>query len=265
MRSTEPVPTPIAVVTGGAQGIGRALTEHLLDEGWRVVALDLDTEAVAELTGAYTEGAALFARQTDVGDGAAVNAAFDALAAWQKGSGQAAGLDLLVNNAGLADPVSGPIEALSEAGWRRWLGSHLDGAFFATRAAVSGLRERCGAIVNISSTRALQSEPHCEAYAAANGGLLAMTHALAVSLGPEITVNAVCPGWIDTAPWQKSANRQHPEFREIDHRQHPAGRVGEPADIVAAVTWFASRQARFVTGQHLAVDGGMTRRMIYAD
>ena len=258
-------PVPLAVVTGGAQGIGRALTEHLLGEGRRVVALDLDAEAVAELLETHAGGGALLALETDVGDGEAVNAAFGTIAGWQRDDGQPGGLDLLVNNAGLADPVSGPLEALSESGWRRWLGSHLDGAFFASRAAIPGLRERRGAIVNISSTRALQSEPDCEAYAAANGGLLAMTHALAISLGPEITVNAVCPGWIDTAPWQKASERTHPEFREIDRRQHPVGRIGEPADIVAAVLWFASPQARFVTGQHLAVDGGMTRKMIYAD
>ena len=258
-------PAPLAVVTGGAQGIGRALSDHFLGEGWRVVALDLDAEAVAELVDAHAASAALLALEADVGDAAAMAAAFDALRSWQRDADQADGLDLLVNNAGLAGPVGGPLEELSEAGWRRWLGSHLDGAFLATRAAIPGLRERRGAIVNISSTRALQSEPHCEAYAAANGGLLAMTHALAISLGPDVTVNAVCPGWIDTAPWQKASARQGSELREIDHRQHPAGRVGKPADIVAAVAWFASEGARFVTGQELVVDGGMTRKMIYAD
>ena len=265
MHSIDPSAVPLALVTGGAQGIGRALTEHFLGEGWRVVVLDLDAEAVAELTDGHAAGAALLALETDVGDAAAVEAAFDELGAWQRGADQPGGLDLLVNNAGLADPVGGPLEELSEAGWRRWLGSHLDGAFFVTRSAIPGLRERRGAIVNISSTRALQSEPHCEAYAAANGGLLAMTHALAVSLGPEITVNAVCPGWIDTAPWQKASTRTSSQLRDVDHRQHPAGRVGEPADIVAAVAWFAGSNARFVTGQHLVVDGGMTRRMIYAE
>ena len=112
MDTTEPAPTPLAVVTGAAQGIGRALTERLLAEGWRVLALDLDAEAVAELNEAHAGSAALLARLTDVGDGEAVNAAFAALRSWQEDAGQGDGVDLLVNNAGLADPVSGALEEL---------------------------------------------------------------------------------------------------------------------------------------------------------
>ena len=122
---------------------------------------------------------------------------------------------------------------------------------------------RSGSIVNMASTRALQSEPDSEAYAAAKGGLLAFTHALAISLGPDIRANAICPGWIETGPWQKESQRKEPHRRDIDNRQHPAGRVGEPSDIAAAVLYLAG--ASFVTGQHLSVDGGMTKKMIYAD
>ncbi|KAA6182301.1 SDR family oxidoreductase [Thiohalocapsa marina] len=255
-------PYPLALITGGAQGIGRALAQAFLAEGWRVVVLDRDAEALAELT-AELASPALLALEADVGEEATVCAAFDALAAWQ--AGQPAGLDLLVNNAGIADPVSGPLEDLTLTAWRRWLDSHLTGAFLCTRAAIPGLRARRGAIVNIASTRALQSEPQCEAYAAAKGGLLAFTHALAISLGPEIRVNAVSPGWIETGPLQKSAQRRTPAHRPLDQAQHAVGRVGEPADIVAAVRFLASAQAGFITGQNLVVDGGMTRTMIYAE
>lgn len=254
----------LALITGGAQGIGRALVEHFLAEGWRAAALDRDAEAVTEMAERHGSKP-LLALRCDVGEEAEVAAAFARLADWQTDAGEPAGMDLLVNNAGLTGPVSGPVEALSLAYWRRWTDSHLTGAFLCTRSAVPPLRQRRGSIVNISSTRALQSEPHCEAYAAAKGGLLALTHALAVSLGPEIRVNAVCPGWIETGPWQKAADRSEPDHSEEDRAQHPVGRVGTPLDIVAAVAFLASAEAGFVTGQHLVVDGGMTRKMIYAE
>ncbi|WIX33005.1 SDR family oxidoreductase [Salinicola sp. JS01] len=256
--------TPLAIITGGAQGIGRATVELLLSEGWRVAALDRDPEAVAELDEAYID-APLLAMVVDVSDELQVQEAFAHINGWQQEHGKADGFDLLVNNAGIADPECGPLEALALADWRRWQESHLTGAFLCTRAAISGLRQRHGAIVNIASTRALQSEPHCESYAAAKGGLLAMTHALAVSLGPEIRVNAICPGWIETGPWQKAAQRSQPEHREIDRTQHPVGRVGEPQDVAATVAFLASDKAGFITGQHISVDGGMTKKMIYAE
>ncbi len=255
--------TQIALITGAAQGIGRELTRHFLARGWRVAGLDLDAEALAELADLHP-GAPLLPLLADVGCEGAVAQAFARLEEWQAQAGQPAGFNLLVNNAGIASPTSGPIETLALADWNRWLDSHLTGAFLCTRAAVPGLRLRRGAIVNISSTRALQSEPDCEAYAAAKGGLLSLTHALAASLGPEIRVNAICPGWIETGPLQKKSRRREPDHRAIDCSQHPAGRVGEPADIAALVEYLASPQAGFITGQHVVVDGGMTRKMIYA-
>ncbi|MFB1490960.1 MULTISPECIES: SDR family oxidoreductase [unclassified Thiocapsa] len=254
----------LALITGGAQGIGRALAQSFLDEGWRVVVLDRDGEALDELT-ADLGSPTLLGLAADVVEEPAVAAAFAALEAWQDRAGEPAGLDLLVNNAGLADPVSGPLEALSLAGWRRWLDGHLTGAFLCTRSAIPGLRARRGTIVNIASTRALQSEPQCEAYAAAKGGLLAFTHAAAISLGPLIRVNAVSPGWIETGPLQKLAHRRAADHRPIDRTQHAVGRVGEAADVVAAVRFLGSPSTGFITGQNLVVDGGMTRTMIYAE
>jgi len=256
----------MALITGGAQGIGRGIVDHLIQHGWSVAALDLDGEALDELAGTYAAHE-LLTLQADVGDERQVARAFEKLDEWQrsegKGDADAEGLDLLVNNAGIANPHSGPIESLSLADWRRWQDSHLTGAFLCTRAAVPRLRLRSGSIVNMASTRALQSEPDSEAYAAAKGGLIAFTHALAISLGPDIRANVICPGWIETGPWQKKSQRKASHHRDIDNRQHPAGRVGEPPDIAAAVLYLAS--ASFVTGQCLSIDGGMTRKMIYAD
>ncbi len=130
--------------------------------------------------------------------------------------------------------------------------SHLTGAFLMTRAAVPLMGEG-SSIVNMVSTRAFMSEPNTEAYAASKGGLVALTHALAVSLGPKIRVNAIAPGWIT----------DDSDLREEDHTQHPVGRVGRPEDIADAVVYLAS--AGFMTGQVLVLDGGMTRKMMYEE
>lgn len=253
-----------AIVTGGAQGIGKGIVQHLLAEDWRVAALDLDSEALDELAAEQPTGTLLCCK-IDVSRENEVAGAFASIAAWQADAGERAGLDLLVSNAGIADPVSGPIEDLSLEDWRKRQDSHVTGAFLMTRGAVPLLRKRQGAIVLIASTRALQSEPDTEAYATAKGGLCALTHALAISLGPDIRVNAVLPGWIETRPWQKASAREPVEHRAIDREQHPVGRIGEPGDIAATVAFLASEGAGFITGQQIAVDGGMTRKMIYAE
>ena len=252
----------MAIVTGGAQGIGRALVERLLADGWGVMAIDTDRVALRELADAHAPRP-LHTHEADVGDEDAVAAAFAIFDTWAQDCG-ADGLSLLVSNAGIADPVSRPVETLRLADWRRWQDSHLTGGFLMTRAAIPRLRGCSGAIIFIASTRAFQSEPECEAYAAAKGGLVALTHALAVSLGPDIRVNAICPGWIETGPWQKSSARRDPAHRPVDRAQHPVGRVGTPEDIADAVIYL-SDHAGFTTGQALVIDGGMSRRMIYAD
>lgn len=222
-----------AIVTGGAGLIGTGLCRTLSANGFEVASFDLEPapEGVRHI-------------HCDVSDETSVSGAFEELG-WD-------GLDLLVNNAGIASPVTGPIAQLSLDDWRRVTDSHLTGAFLMTRTAVP-LMDEGGAIVNIASTRAFISEPNTEAYAASKGGLVALTHALAVSLGPAIRVNAIAPGWISGGDG----------LRRQDHAQHPVGRVGEPDDIAEAVLYLAN--AGFVTGQVLTVDGGMTRKMIYAE
>lgn len=180
----------------------------------------------------------------DVSDETSVAGAFGELG-WDA-------LDLLVNNAGIASPSNATISDLTLAEWRRVTDSHLTGAFLMTRSAVP-MMGAGASIVNMASTRAFMSEPQTEAYAASKGGLVALTHALAISLGPKIRVNAIAPGWISGED----------ELRPVDHEQHPVGRVGRPQDIADAVIYLAS--AGFVTGQVLVVDGGMTRKMIYSE
>ena len=159
---------------------------------------------------------------------------------------------------------AGPLDRLSLADWRTWLDSHLTGAFLCTRSALPALRAAGGAIVNIASTRAEQSEPHTEPYAAAKGGLVALTHALAISEGPAVRVNAISPGWIATDAWRKPSARRAPKLSRRDHTQHPVGRVGVPQDIASLAVFLLGPHAGFVTGQNFVVDGGMSRKMQYA-
>lgn len=245
-------------ITGGGAGIGRAIALHFHAQGWRVAVLDTDPDALAEIRDLLPKTSCLTLR-CDVGKEAPVRRAFARMATWLGDDP----LTCLVNNAGIADPYCGPLEDLALADWQRWIDASLTAAFLCTRAALPHLRRGEGAsIVNMSSTRALTSEADTFAYSAAKGGLDALTHSMAVSLGPEVRVNAVLPGWIETGPWQKEAARSEPRHSQADREQHPVGRVGRPEDIAEAIAWLVD--AGFVTGQRIVVDGGMTARMIYA-
>jgi NAD(P)-dependent dehydrogenase (short-subunit alcohol dehydrogenase family) len=247
--------TRVAIVTGGAQGIGAAIAARLVADGYRVVVADVDAEAGREAVRALGP-AARFVR-CDVADEPQVRACVrSALAVGRR-------LDALVNNAALARAARVPVTKLPLAKWNRQLAVNLTGAFLMTKHAAPHLARARGAIVNIASTRALQSEPHTEAYSASKGGIVALTHALAVSLGPAVRVNCVSPGWIDVSGRQKSAKRRQARLTRADHAQHPAGRVGTPEDVAALVAYLLGDEAGFVTGQNLVCDGGMTRKMIY--
>ena len=238
----------VALVTGAAHGIGRAIAAKLLGEGWAVAALDRDAArleaACAAFPGGRVLGLPLDVAAPEAGD-AAVTRALDRFGR----------LDGLVNNAGIMRRK--PVTELSLEDWRRVLDVNLTAAFLFAKAAAEALGRTEGAIVNIASTRWLMSEPGTEAYAASKGGLVSLTHALAVSLGPKVRVNAVSPGWIDVAGAPLGAE---------DHGQHPAGRVGRPEDIAELVAYLLDRtRSGFVTGANLVVDGGMTRKMIYVE
>ncbi|HEY3801277.1 MAG TPA: SDR family oxidoreductase [Kofleriaceae bacterium] len=245
----------VAFVTGGAAGIGRAIAARFASAGYRVAIADSD---VAAGNDARDEHGVRF-DPLDVADEAAVARVIAGVAAW------GGGLDVVVNNAGIANPARRPLEELPVAEWRRVIDVNLTGMFLVARAAAPHLRARKGSIINITSTRAIMSEPNTFAYSASKGGATALTHSLAVSLGPDVRVNAIAPGWIATDAWQPRDRRKPPELRPIDHQFHPAGRVGTPEDIAALALFLASDDAGFITGQVITSDGGVTRKMIYPE
>ena len=235
---------PVALVTGGAHGIGRGIAQRFLTEGFAVVIADWTRAegqtAVRELQPA---GDISFV-PTDVSREADVRRAIRATIRRHKR------LDVLINNAGITDPVTG----FDLKRWDRILAVNLTGAFLCAREAAPYLRASAGRIINIASIRAIMSEPDTPAYAASKGGLVALTHSLAITLGPKVLVNCISPGWIHTGK---------EKLRPADHRQHPVGRVGRPDDIAALAFFLSSAEADFITGQNFIVDGGITRKMIY--
>ncbi|HEU0035556.1 MAG TPA: SDR family oxidoreductase [Kofleriaceae bacterium] len=243
-------------VTGGGSGIGRGIARRLSEAGAHVLIVDADRHAGSDAAAEYGERVRF--ERCDVADEQAVKRTVTLAARWQRG------LHGIVNNAGIADPYNAPIEKLTRARWQRMLDVDLTGPFLVTKHAVPHLRKTRGAIVNIASTRAYMSEPNSEAYSAAKGGLVALTHALAISLGPDVRVNCISPGWIATSELAPRDRRKPPKLSAKDHEQHPVGRVGKPDDIASLCAWLLSDDAGFVTGQDFLADGGMTKKMIYS-
>ncbi len=235
-----------AVVTGGASGIGRATARRMAAAGARVSVLDLDAaaaEAVAGETGGVSFG-------VDVGDPNAVKAAVDASAE------ALGGLDIIYNNAGTT--AFGELHGMDPAEWERVLRVNLTGVWAGIRAAVPHLRAAgAGSIVSTASISGTRPAAGEGPYAASKAAVAALTASAALEYGPEIRVNAVSPGMIRTAmtaPWFEFMPDQWQRFE----RDTPLGRVGEPEDVADVVVFLCSDLARFVTGQNIVVDGGLT-------
>ncbi len=242
------------IVTGGAQGIGKIISKQLLEKGYSVSVFDIDEDALSEFKSEInSENVAFF--QTDVSDEKSV----------QKSVNQSVerfgDISGLINNAAIQ--INKILTDLSLEEWNRVIGTNLTGAFLCAKHAALFLKKSNGKIINISSTRAFQSEPNTEAYSASKGGVLALTHSLAISLGPEIKVNCISPGWIKVSGIKKKSQANQIELSEADHLQHPSGRVGKPEDIANMVLFLLSFENDFITGQNFVIDGGMTKKMIY--
>lgn len=245
------------VVTGGGQGIGKAIARQFLTAGARVCIIERDAAAGTETAKELSALGEIHFLRGDVGTEKDVRSAI------RRAARLMGGVDVLVNNAGIMIGHGVSIDRLSLKQWERVLAVNLTSVFLCSKYALPFLKRAGGSIVNIASTRALMSEADTEAYAASKGGICSLTHALAVSAGPAVRVNCVSPGWIDVSGWQKTGSRRPAKLSPADHAQHPAGRVGRPEDVAAAVLFLASPQNSFMTGTNIVVDGGMTRKMIY--
>lgn len=219
----------VAVVTGGAKGIGKAIAEEFRKEGAKVCVIDLlENEGYV---GDLAEQAVLedFARKVIAEHGH---------------------VDYLINN---ALPLMKGIDACTYEEFNYALRVGVTAPFYLAKLFAPHFAPGA-AIVNISSSRDRMSQPQTESYTAAKGGISALTHALAVSFAGKVRVNSVSPGWIDTS---------YAIYEGPDAAQHPAGRVGNPLDIAHMVPYLCSDKAGFITGEDICIDGGMTRQMIY--
>lgn len=237
-------------ITGGAHGIGKAIVEAFANEGNRVAFCDIDIEKgnnVAHDTGAWFIG-------TDVRSVDEIEACMaQVLEDWGD-------IDIIVNNVGKG--VFKPLVELSVEEFDDVISTNLRPVFLTSRMLArhrlkNGNRS-FGRIVNICSTRYLQSEAGTEAYSASKGGIYSLTHSLAMSLAPlGITVNGIAPGWIHV--------REDETIREEDRHFHPSGRVGKAADIARLCLFLCEDRNDFINGQTIVVDGGTTIKMIYPE
>ncbi len=241
----------VCVVTGGANGIGRAVAEAFLSKGAYVAVIDADLAAGERLAGRY--GDRVLFVHGDAAEESALRAFSETvLRRFHQ-------IDCLINNACVSR--KGILSGCSYDDFMYVLRLGVAAPYFLTKLFLDAFAPGAS-VVNISSTRALMSQPDTESYTSAKGGIGALTHALAISLSGRARVNSISPGWIDTRLYHEGAESA-PELIAADHGQHPAGRVGAPPDIAETVLFLCGDGASFITGQNIVVDGGMTRQMIY--
>jgi NAD(P)-dependent dehydrogenase (short-subunit alcohol dehydrogenase family) len=250
-------------ITGGGAGLGRGIAWYFARAGYAVSIIDRDRQAGRECLQVMQEAGskALFV-PGDVSRPADVTR-------WLARTKAVLGCpDILINNAGTE--IRKDVLKLSLADFDKVIAVNLRGTFLCSQGAAKMMAKRAGAkdqqrgcIINIASTRAFMSEAGTEGYSASKGGIIALTHAMAISLaGHRIRVNAISPGWIEVGDWQKASKAITPHHSKADREQHPVGRVGTPEDIAKACR-FIAEDAPFMTGQNIILDGGMTVKMIY--
>ncbi len=247
----------VAVVTGAARGIGRAIAEHLHARGARLILVDCDAAGVAAAaqTMRTRDGANVKFSVADLADPAAIQALFEMVATADSR------VDILVNNAGIE--IDTPFENITAELFDRVIAVNLRAPLLVCQALAPLFPASGGAIVNISSIHSDHAFPNAIPYACSKAGLVAQTRNLALELAPRhIRVNAVCPGYIDTPMWDESLRVVSDPVAVANETAalHPLGRRGVPEDVASAVAYLASPQTTWVTGTCLVVDGGLTVR-----
>lgn len=242
----------VAVVTGAGSGIGLATASRLGREGARVVVAELNESTAAEAARQICEaGGTALAVATDVTSVESVRGLFARLddEGWE--------VDILINNAGTAEPSLLPLEEVDLARWNSMISVHLTGTYLCTHEALKRMIPRkSGAIVNLGSVAGLRGLPGSAAYSAAKGGVMAFSKAVAAEAAPHgIRVNCVAPGWVET-PILESLP---PKWRPGMVKNTPLGRIGTPEEIAAVILFLASDEARYVVGQVISPNGGMWR------
>lgn len=243
----------VAVVTGGASGIGAATSMRLARDGFAVAIWDRNFPAAQEMAAQIErDGGVAAAVEVDVADPDSVNRA---AATTRKLLGS---VSTLVNCAGIRDLI--PFFEIAPADWHKVINVCLSGPFYCTQALASDMKERgAGSIVNVGSINGLASRPDRTAYVSAKTGLVGLTRSTAEDLGPSgIRVNCVAPGWITTPLQAVSSTR--PESQNLEERI-PLRRIGKPEDVANVISFFCSDASRYVTGTALPVDGG--RLIVY--
>jgi NAD(P)-dependent dehydrogenase (short-subunit alcohol dehydrogenase family) len=237
-----------AVVTGGANGIGRCIAEAFLNNQAKVTIIDIDGTAAGLLQNRY-ENLSFF--YGDIAEKSVLDCFVRSLEI---------DVDFLVNNACVSRKG-----ILSDCSYEDFEYVHRVGViapYYLTSLFVkNNLLLQNASIINIASTRAFQSQPDTESYSAVKGGLVSLTHALAASLAGWARVNSVSPGWIETFRYRE--NSETPGHCKEDMLQHPVGRIGMPEDIAELVMYLCDEKSGFITGQNFMVDGGISRQMIY--
>lgn len=234
-----------AIITGGGRGIGRAIVDRLLVDGYSILACGRGTRPT-DLASAVLWAQADVARVADA-------ARVVGMALERCGS-----LDVLVNNAGVQ--VEKTVLDTTDADWDLVIGANAKGTFNMCRAALSEMTAHGGVIVNVGSISGMVSDPGMALYNASKAFVHSLTRSIAVDHGPAVRCNAVCPGWIMTAMADDAFSvAASPAAAKADAlSRHPAGRFGRPGDVAAMVSWLVSKDAEFVTGQTFVIDGGLT-------
>ncbi|WP_053724403.1 SDR family NAD(P)-dependent oxidoreductase [Streptomyces sp. WM6378] len=242
--------TPVAVVTGAGSGIGAATAHRFAADGYIVVLVGRTEASLQQTVKEDPEGAEMHPWVADVSDPDAITAAMDGVAT------RFGRLDVLVNNAAVAIP--GTVDQIDLDSYRTMTRTNIDGVFFASRAALPHLRAVRGCIVNVGSVAGLRGEWNQAAYNMTKGALVTLTNSMALDHGKEIRVNAVHPGATLSSQFLREALAEGTPLHERFADRVPMGRPAEPAEIAAAIAFLAGRDARYVNGVHLPVDGGLT-------